>query len=63
MKNYGFIKSYVAQKKPFQMSVTLDLFTREVTILKRSERIIEKFEHKPIYRIGKAISDANCELA
>lgn len=45
------------------MSVTLDLFTREVTILKRSERIIEKFDRKPAYRIGKAVSDAVCELA
>lgn len=45
------------------MSLTLDLFTREVTILKRSKRMIEKFEHKPAYITGKVISDANCELA
>lgn len=62
MKNCSFIKPYVVQKKPFQMSLTLGPFTREVTILKRSKRIIENFEHKPAYRTGKAISDANCEL-
>jgi len=41
------------------MSLTFDPFTREVTILKRSKRIIEKLEHKPAYTTGQNVSEAN----
>lgn len=59
MQNY-FIKFYVAQKKKtFQTSLMFDLHTREVTILKRSKRIIEKFERKPTHTIGKNIPETN----
>lgn len=59
MQNYGFIKFYVAQNKTFQTSLMFDLHTREASILKRSKRIIEKFEHTPTDTSGKNIPEAN----
>jgi len=47
------------KKKTFQTSLMFDLHTREVTILKRSKRIIEKFERKPTHTIGKNIPETN----